>query len=264
MGNNGDVLADSIFCTFPGCRAPWQWGGPGASQVPWVLSGICCGLILTGGVNILPGWREDKPSDGSGWRLVKLMAQVATPHRAFSFWPAIILIQNNFKALFITRDWPDLISVPHQGHLLVVIAFYFFFSQRQAGWALHTLANAVYWCFSCVISYLPSETSQNQCSSYLGREWQYLSVLCMAIGLKWRTWLNKDKILSIVKVFCGGPELEVLCDLCQRQVMLRRLAGGWLLKTSPNFSPLLGDLQLFYLAVAAEILLTIKRAALPQ
>lgn len=127
MGNNGDVLADSIFCTFPGCRAPWQWGGPGASQVPWVLSGICCGLILTGGVNILPGWREDKPSDGSGWRLVKLMAQVATPHRAFSFWPAIILIQNNFKALFITRDWPDLISVPHQGHLLVVIAFYFFF-----------------------------------------------------------------------------------------------------------------------------------------
>lgn len=39
---------------------------------------------------------------------------------------------------------------------------------------------------------------------------------------------------------------------------------GELLKTSLNFSPLLGDLQLFSLAVAAEILTTIKGAALPQ
>lgn len=158
MGNNGDVLADSIFCTFPGCRAPWQWGGPGASQVPWVLSGICCGLILTGGVNILPGWREDKRSDGSGWRLVKLMAQVATPHRAFSFWPAIILIQNNFKALFITRDWPDLISVPHQGHLLVVIAFYFFFLRGRQDelctpWQMLCIGVSAVWYLICQVKH---------------------------------------------------------------------------------------------------------------
>lgn len=42
------------------------------------------------------------------------------------------------------------------------------------------------------------------------------------------------------------------------------VGGGVLLKTSLNFSPPLGDLQLFSLAVAAEILPTIKGAALPQ
>lgn len=99
----------------------------------------CCGPVLIEGVNISPAW-EDKPWDGSGRRPVKFVAEMATPHGAFSFWPAIILIKNNFKALLIIEGSSDLIFVPHRDRLLVIIAFccFFYSDADRMSWALQT------------------------------------------------------------------------------------------------------------------------------
>lgn len=82
------------------------------------------------------------------------------------------------------------------------------------------------------------------------------------IWVNMEIWLNNAKFGAVNCERSRAPTiLEMVRVLCQRQV---RRGGGVVLKTSLNFSPVLGDLQLFSLAVAAEILPTIKPAALPQ
>lgn len=82
------------------------------------------------------------------------------------------------------------------------------------------------------------------------------------ICVKVEIWLNNAKFGAVSCEKTRAPRvLEMTCVLCQGEL---RMGRGVVLKIPLNFSPMLGDLQLFSLAVAPEILPTIKRAALPQ